>query len=48
LKSSFASIALHLKAAWESLEEDWLKSKVDEIYDRIEAVIAAGGGHTKY
>ena len=37
-----------VRASWDALPEQYLKDLIESMQARCEAVIAAGGGHTKY
>ena len=45
---SYDQLRTVVRASWDALPEQFLKDLIDSMQARCEAVIAAGGGHTKY
>jgi len=47
-KLSYDALRLKLKEAWEQVDEDFLLRLIESMPARIQRVIEAQGGHTRY
>ena len=46
--SNLSELKLYVKQAWKELPPEYCKKLIDSMPQRIEAIIAANGGPTKY
>ena len=46
--TSLAALRDRISQIWNELDQDWIRRLVDSMLERLQAVIDAKGGHTKY